>query len=168
MAQLFSSFPLQILSVGASNGKQYQLCNNFLIGADLTYPSTITQEYSTTASWNSVESIVFTSTQLPIISSQIAIPSLYVNGAVINNNTSNGSLSIITDLVANDFQYKPFVIYTPSGQYRWVSLLPNRPIRHIDLQIYYLLRDGSYVPLRLPTGASMSIKLLFSKNFQNW
>jgi len=144
------------------------LCNNFLINTSFTYPSTITQEYSTTSSWNSVESIVFTSTLLPIISSQIALPTLYVNGAVINNNTSNGSLNIITDLVADNFQFKPFLLYVPSGQYRWISLLPNRPIRHIDLQIYFLLKDGSYTPLRLPTGASMSMKLLFSKNFQNW
>jgi len=79
MAQLFSSFPLKIFGWNSANGRQLQLYNNFLLNADLTTPSTITQEYSTTSSWNSVESIVFTSTLLPIISSQIAIPTLYVN-----------------------------------------------------------------------------------------
>jgi len=165
MAQLFNSFPMTIYGFNAPFGKNYQLANNYLINIDGSFQSVITQEYSSVASWNPVMSIVFTSTSLPIISSQIALPSIYLNGTVINSSSTNASFNVITDLVASDFQYKPFLIYNPSAQYRFVSLLPKRSIRHVDLQIYFQLKDEEFTPLRLPTGASCSLKLLFSKNY---
>ncbi len=165
MAQLFNSMPMNVLSFNASLGKQFQLANNDLINIDGSFQSAITQEYTTVASWNPVMSIVFTSTSLPIISSQIANPSLYLNGSIINSSSTSGSFKVITDLVASNFQFKPYLIYNPTAQYRFVSLLPNQTIQDVDLQISFQLKDGQYVPLRLPTGSSTTLKLLFSKRY---
>lgn len=167
MAQLFNSMPMNVLSFAATLGKQFQLTNNYLINTDGSFKTQITQEYSSVGSCNPVASIVFTSTSLPIIASQIALPSIYLNGVVVNNSSTSGSFNVITDLVASEFVYKPFLIYNSTAQYRYVSLLPNRAIRHVDIQIYFQLKDGQFVPLRLPTGATATLKLLFSKPFMN-
>ncbi len=66
--ELFSSLPATILGINSSNGKYVQIMNNY---AGIT--TTITQEYSTVASWNPVMSIVFTTQQLPVISNKLII-----------------------------------------------------------------------------------------------
>jgi hypothetical protein len=82
--ELFSSLPATILGINSSNGKYVQIMNNY---AGIT--TTITQEYSTVASWNPVMSIVFTTQQLPVISNLIGAPMVYNNGRVLPNNSNN-------------------------------------------------------------------------------
>jgi hypothetical protein len=158
MYQLFNSFPVYLKGYSQPLGKVFQLSNSFL-----TDPTTIPQEYSTVGSWNPVLSIVFTTSCLPIIANQIALPQVYVNALPLSSSSTAGAFNVITDLIASDFQYKPFLIYNPSAQYRFIALRPGAEIRHVDIQLYYQDRLGQYTPLRLPSGSSCTIKILFSR-----
>jgi hypothetical protein len=155
MYELFSSFSTIINGYTVSQGKNFQL--------QLFSSGNTTQEYSTVGSWNPVVSIVFSSGSLPIISNQISLPHIYYNGKIINNSSTANIFNVITDLVATDNNYKPYILYTPSGEYRFLSLHPNQAIRHIDISIFWQNSFGEYIPVRLSTNGTCSMKLLFSK-----
>jgi hypothetical protein len=170
--QLFSSFPVFIQPQNATLGK------NFLIQTD-TFGNTNTvqfpfsaptytaiqvfQEYSTIVLWSPVKSMVFCSSTLPIIATQVSQPIEFVNGNVVGSNGNNSNQSpIITDFVADEL-YKPQLVYEPSAQYRLISLTGNRPIYTVDISVYWKDAFGVLQPFRLSAGSGASIKILFEK-----
>lgn len=63
----------------------------------------------------------------------------------------------------NDGNYRPFVVYEPSAEYRLVSLHGNRPLYNLDLSIFYKTKFGDLIPFTLASGASVTLKLAFFK-----
>lgn len=154
---LFASLPIQITNIN-SNGMDFQLNN--LISAD---KSIISQEYSTVGLWNPVSSIVFTSNLLPTYSSITPSINIYKNGSIINGSSSFNFLNILTDFIANDLSFVPFLQYAPSI-YRFITLKPNQDIRNIDISCFWINKMNSKLsPLYLSVGGSASIKLLICK-----
>ena len=124
----------------------------------------LTQEYATVQLWNPVGAIVFTSNMLPIYETVTAPLQVYKDGQLSNNNTSYHFLNIMTDFLANDLQFSPFVQYAPSI-YRFLNLKPKSTIRNVDLQVYWLNRNtGKLEPLYLVPGGSCSVKMYITKN----
>lgn len=170
--QLFSSFPVYIQPLTATLGR------NFLIQTDsfgnsntVQFPFTaptytaiqVFQEYSTLVLWSPVKSMVFCSSTLPIVATQVSQPIEFVNGNVVGSNGNNSNQSpIITDFVA-DALYKPQLIYEPSAQYRLISLTGNRPIYTVDISVFWKDVFGVLQPFRLSAGSGASIKILFEK-----
>ena len=153
---LLSTLPASI--VHQSNGKDFQINN--LISDD---PTLLTQEYKTIELWNPVSSIVFTSNMLPIYQSVTAPLQVYIDGNLSNNNTSYHFLNIMTDFIANDMLFTPYIQYAPSI-YRFLNLKPNASIRNIDLQVYWMNKNtGQLKPLYLVPGGSCSVKLFLTK-----
>lgn len=153
---LFSSFPF-VKSIHESNGRNFELTNK--MGSNLKQ---IQQEYSTVANWCPVMSIVFTTSLIPVISNQVGLPAVYNDGKLVSASSNASSFNIITDLVADNFQFSPFIIYSPSV-FRYISLLPNQKLSHLDIQVYWQDRLGNLNPVMLPNNSSMTVKLLFSK-----
>lgn len=154
--ELFSSFTSIIYGYAATQGKNFQL--------QLISDNGISaQEYASIGSWNPILSIVFTSGSLPIIPNQISLPAIFYDGKIINNSSTANIVNVITDLIATNNQYKPFIEYNPSAQYRYIALNPNQQIRHIDISVFWMNRFGEYIPVRLPTNGSCTMKLLFSR-----
>lgn len=156
--ELFNSFPATYYSYNAQNGMNY-LINNAMANNTLT----IDQEYSTVSNWCPVKSIVFTSSLIPIIPSQMGQPMIFNNGILINASSNNSSFNIITDLVANDFEFSPFIMYSPSSEYRFIDLLPNQKITSIDVSIYWMSKEGILYPIMLSSNSTLSMKMLFTK-----
>jgi hypothetical protein len=67
--------------------------------------------------------------------------------------------------VAGD-SYKPYLAYTPSAEYRYIDLYKGRPIRGIDIQVYFQDRQGQLNEFKLSSGSSCSFKILFTKKVQ--
>jgi len=173
---LFSSFPAQYLgSVGVSNGMNYKiLVTNYnginTIQLPVTAPSTIcvyiNQEWDTTSVWTPVSSIVFTSATFPIIPTRLSPPQGYYNGVLFNISASGNNANIaqvITDLASGDLCYKPSLLYEPTAQFRLVDMVGNTPLTNINIQVFWKTKLGTFVPFRLATGNSCSMKLLFTK-----
>jgi hypothetical protein len=133
---------------------------NFLL---INTNTQIIQEYSTVGNMSPILSIVFVSTQLPIIQSIQGNPNIYNNGIISNQNSSNLGYSIITDLVGNNFIYSPNIVYVPSGQYRYISLVPGCKIQNVDFTVYFLDKTGNLNLVYLNTGSACTVKLLFQK-----
>jgi hypothetical protein len=174
LGQLFSSFPLFINSdTGDPLGLNFKIAFSLFGGATLIQYPTIDptytaiqcwQEYSTTADWSPCQSIVFTSTLLPIVPNQLSNPVVLNNGSSINSNGNNANFAqIITDMMVENNDWKPAVLYNPLAQYRLVELVGNVPLYTIDIQIYWKDRRGQLIPFRLVPGGTATVKLLFTK-----
>jgi hypothetical protein len=109
-------------------------------------------------------SVVFTSNTLPIEANQVSTPVIFSDNQniVLGGNNSDFS-NIITDIVSEDGNYRPNLVYNPSAEYRRISLKGNRPLYSIDLNIYYKITTGELIPLRLFSGESVTMKILFEK-----
>jgi len=167
---LMSSFQATFWGSSLDEDRNVQLLPVSIAGNNVTqlqneaFYIQVYQEYSTISSWTPISSIVFTTSQLPISATQISVPIVLDNGIIQNSTTANNATSnIITDLVSEDGTYKPNLVYTPPGQNRYVSLYGNTPLVALDLQIFYKLRTGDLVPLRLVSGGTISMKILFQK-----
>lgn len=171
---LFSSFPFIIESNDVElSGKNARIIMSGFGGANVvpfppvapTYTALqIVQEYSTIALWTPVTSIVFTSNTLPIVANQVSAPLLFFNGRRFQSGGNNSNIAqIITDFVADNGVYKPNIVYIPSAQYRLVNLVGNSPIYNIDIEVFYKNRVGEFIPVRLGSGGTATIKILFTR-----
>ena len=175
MFNLFSSFPMVFFGFeGVTFGR------NFLLGLvnigtlnqvtiTVPYSNPIIsynaiqsfQEYSTISAWSPIQAIVFTSNTLQVQPTNVS-PTVVINNNTATTPTNNSATAnIITDLVTTSSQYSPSILYTPTAQYRMISLSGTSPLTNLDIQIYYRLRDGSLIPFVLSSGGSVSLKLGF-------
>lgn len=179
---LFSSFPAFQLGYNQPLGKNFQLLPFYLGAAGTTtildvntivppvaasvlyYAIPLYQEVSTVANMTPVSSIVFTSNTLPIHPSQVSTPLVFNNNQQIALGGNNADIAnIITDLVTDSGNYRPNLVYTPSAEFRLITLNGNRPLFNLDLQIFYRVKTGQLVPFRLASGQSVTIKIAFLK-----
>jgi len=124
------------------------------------------QEWSSIDLITPINSIVFISNTLPIVSNQQSATkskdkkdSYIVEG----ERSTTQHILMITDLMSNQQGYRPNLLYVPSGQYRYITLTGNQPLNQIDINVYYQLKTGDLIPFMLTTGGTASIKILFEK-----
>lgn len=170
--QLFSSFPVFIQPNTITLGRNFLIqTDSFGLANTVQFPFVaptytaiqVFQEYSTVVLWSPVKSMVFCSSTLPIVSTQVSQPIQFVNGNVVGSNGNNSNQSpIITDFVA-DASYKPQLIYEPTAQYRLISLTGNRPVYTVDISVFWKDVTGVLQPFRLSAGSGASIKILFER-----
>ena len=138
-----------------------------------TYPRILfveSQDYPSTSSlWSPISSIVFCSTLLPTLPENTGVPLTLGSG---NNTVLNTSLNaftpIITDIalpMSSGSDYRQFISYTPSSEYRLTSLGTSQvDVREINIQVFWKNRlTNELVPLTLFNQSSVSIKILFRK-----
>ena len=122
------------------------------------------QQYSTISEWTPVSSLVFTSSTLPVVISNLSNPQLYQNNNLIQlERPGNNFANIITDLTTDEQSYHGSILYFPTAEYRWISLTTSQAISQIDIQVYWKSKIGRLVPFTLPSGGSCSLKILFRK-----
>jgi hypothetical protein len=128
------------------------------------------QNYQTNSTlWSPVGSIVFCST-LPIFNEVGSEPSIYGNNDSIGVITSSSApfIPLITDMsiaLFNAHEYRGFVSYAPSGEYRLSSTTgQGSAINNIEIQIFWKNRlDGKLYPIRLSNFSNIGIKMLFRR-----
>jgi hypothetical protein len=130
----------------------------------------MTQNYNSTSTlWSPISSIVFSSTMIPIFPEQTGTPLTYGQG---NNNTPTESSAdfapIITDIaipVERADDYRGFLSYTPTGEYRLSSFTGSKiDLRNIDIQVFWKNRINSQLyPIGMFNLSSVSIKIMFRK-----
>jgi len=132
----------------------------------------VTQDYgSISGCWSPCDSIVITSTKLPITPEFVA-PAPGLVGASdfgINVGTTGSAIQpIIADVQvghkgADD--WRGYILYDPQAEYRMLSLgRSTDPLVNIDLFIWWRNRyDNNLYPLRLYNGSSVSVKILFRR-----
>lgn len=189
LSTLFDAFPYQYPNVSAdslfysyiifntSQGAGFFIVQNYTV-----YPPTTTggylgiqvyQDHQTASLMNPVQSIVFTSTLLPVVMENVGQPSI-LNGTAPTRQVVGSSANIfpiVTDFIvpfSATNQYVPDISYVPSGEYRLVDLYGESPANQIDIQVYWKDQYGILHPFLLGSGCSGSLKVMFRrKDFNN-
>lgn len=129
-----------------------------------------TQEFNSLFLWNSLKSIVITSSSIPVTNE--FLPSIPFN----DNGISQGSIFVATQnqfrKIVSDFEpqivegtdSRSTIQYLPTAEYRRIDLKGKTPLTTFDVQIYWVDQNGLFYPLYLiPFSNSISIKFLFEK-----
>jgi hypothetical protein len=172
---LFSSFEATIEGGTAPNGKNYQLLiysqngsNIYTLGG-VNYLQ-MAQEYSTSGLWNPVSSLVFTSGVIPVVPTQTTQPLIF-NTLLQNIDGNNANIiPAITDFevpLEKGTEWKPSVYYSPNSEYRLMDLIGNQPLSNLQLSVYWKDTYANLHLLKLASGSSASIKLLFRRKAFN-
>jgi hypothetical protein len=80
------------------------------------------------------------------------------------NNSNIGNT--ITDLqvgLTQGNEYKPNIQYTPSGEYRILSLIGNNPFSAVQISVYWKDYYGGLHPFTLGNGNGGNLKIMFRK-----
>jgi len=132
----------------------------------------ILQDFNSTSTlWSPIESIVFTSTLLPIQNEQTAPPNVFGTGNIGNSASTSQSAfqPIITDValdLSNDTSgYRKMIYYAPVAEYRMADFQNSKQdIRSIDIQVYWKNRlDNQLYPITMFNLSSVSFKMIFRK-----
>ena len=123
-----------------------------------------TQETSTVANMSPVSSVLFTSSSLPVVSNDLSLPMIFVDGNQLAlGNTYSNTENVISDFVTDEDGYKPSLLYTPN-EFRYISMYNNNtPIKMVDISVWWKDYLGLLRPFYLPPGASASMKILFKR-----
>jgi hypothetical protein len=187
LSTLFDSFPYQYPNVSPSSdlysylvfdtqaGAGLYVVSSFSAGGIITPRYTaiqIIQDHQTATLMNPVQSIVFTSTLLPVVMENVGSP-LILNGTsasqFILGSTAN-IFPVVTDFVvpfSATNAYVPDVTYVPSGEYRLVDLYGESPANQIDIQVFWKDQYGLLHPFLLGSGCSGSLKIMFRRKDYN-
>ena len=130
----------------------------------------ISQDYPSTSSlWNPVESIVFTSSLLPLVNEQTGDPVRFGQTNLGNLSSNQAAFQpIITDVaLVNESaaDYRQFIQYSPQAEYRMASFQRSKvPLRSIDIQVYWKSRlDGQLYPVQMFNLSSVSFKMMLRR-----
>lgn len=165
----FNSMPAFRYGITSSLGRYYKM---YMMDDNLTRTATInaqvyiktSQEYSTISNWSPVSAIVFVSNTIGVYPNQTLNPITYNDGVEIKSQITPAFYNIISDIATNEMVYKPNLIYTPSAEYRYITLLSDQPMNNLDISVYWRdKQSGLLYPFILLSGASASIKILFKK-----
>ena len=164
---LTSTNPLVLFRLNLNNFKNaneseiYAKLDDKTVATSKSTHLTIYQDYETLSSWSPIDSIVFTSSSIPIRSTVVSSNHSYDDGI----ETTEGSSNIVA-LEISEFRagiFTPGIIYE-QPILRWLDLLDLDELTRININCFYKLKyTGQLIPLKLNNGGSFSIKLAFRK-----
>lgn len=174
MFGLFASF--RSLYQNLSNERIYEIIvDNILFQNVLNVAATgksywiMTQDYETTSTlWSPIESIVFTSTMLPLVFEQTGDPVRFGSSILGAQSTQIAFSPIVTDIALTQTSasdYRSFIQYIPSAEYRLSAFQRSKAqIANIDVQVFWKSRlDGQLYPVTMFNGSSVSVKCMFRR-----
>jgi hypothetical protein len=187
LSTLFNSFPYEYQNVRPESPFYSYVVFNTNAGAGLYIVSTysvlgvitpaytaiqVYQDHQTASLMNPIQSIVFTSTLLPVVMENVGTPSI-LNGTAPNSITLGSTANIfpvVTDFIvpfSATNGYVPDISYVPNGEYRLVDLYGESPCNQVDIQVFWKDIYGLLHPFLLGSGCSGSLKLMFRRKDYN-
>jgi hypothetical protein len=170
LSSLFSGFrtiKTTLLSQDAFRLRLFNFTDNFTKASPTDNRAfiSILTDISSTNTWNPVQSVVFTSGVIPVAQSLIGANQVFNAPLGFETSGSNSNVSpVITDLqlpFEPSNQYRPFIYYAPSGEYRLIDMTSNSNLSDISVEVFWRDRYGGLHPFELQPFCSVSLKLLF-------
>jgi hypothetical protein len=125
------------------------------------------QDFSSTSDlWSPIQSVVFTSSQIPTQFELECAPQQLGQGQ--NISSSSQFSQVITDTALDLSQtgaqgYKQYFFYAPEAEYRLTDINASL-LKDVDLQVFWKCRmNGQLYPIQLYNNASCGVKILFRK-----
>lgn len=114
---------------------------------------TATQQYATIGTLSDLQSIIFTTTQIPV--------NRELDGA--QRNISSNFLTDFEPLQSNKWYGGGLIQFFPQGPLRYIDLLSKNQLNNIDIQIKWKSKKGNIYPYFLQGEQSATVKILFRK-----
>lgn len=168
---LFSTLPYITLQSGLKQLNIRDLIiNNVTLELlfDTTYSGIfMTQDSTSTPCINPISSIVFISSQIPLVK-ELSNPPQILNSLGVTNVSSNNNQStpIVTDFqvgLSNGNSYKNIIEYVPQAEYRLIDLIGTSPLNTVNLNVYWKDKYGTLHPFLLDSGCWATIKFMFRR-----
>ena len=127
-----------------------------------------TQEYQSLSLWCPIKSLIFKTNLLATAPEIQGTPAVYEEG-LVNINASKQNADIVNMLVdyvpelRKGTEFKPYIFYQPSGEYKLTDLYGKTPVNALDISVLWKDSFGKLVPFKLPITSSATIKILFRK-----
>jgi len=151
-----------------------------------------TSQCSPFATWNPVDSIIFTTSLLPVVPELVAAPAIYgqpysdpyvsvqkpeiIVDPITFNTTlvypqshpnNSDVLSVLTDYAADikgyNNPYAAAIYYEPISEFKLTDLYDEKPINQLQISVYWKDKFGLKHPMKLCSGGTASIKIMFRK-----
>jgi hypothetical protein len=136
-------------------------------GTSYTYAQ-MYQEISSVSMWNPVASLVFCSSMLPICPSQTSTPTVISNQS--DNLSSTGDNANLTNILSDfeiaimaENQYRPYILYAPTSEYRLVDMLSGLNLNRINISVFWKDHFGNLNPFLISPGCAAHMKLMFRR-----
>jgi hypothetical protein len=176
---LFDTFPSYCKSLSilpAENNYLFSLNDNYGVqsfsdpnagtGTPLTL-YTYSQQSSSVVSWSPVNSLLFTTSLIPINSEFSGSPKYLGENLSNTSNAQQNLTAVLTDFtipMESGVEYtRTMLYYIPTSEYRLVDLLGNTPLNQLNIQVYWKDLIGSLHPATLKLGTNASMKILLRK-----
>lgn len=128
---------------------------------------TVEADGSNIASWNPVASLVFTTSFLPVLPTNVSPPKVFASTSGFvqsgNNSLTQPILTDFTVAFAPDNTYRPQSNYSPQSEYRLIDLYGSIPLNNIYIELFWKDRYGGLHPLLIESGGGAQIKILFRR-----
>jgi hypothetical protein len=125
------------------------------------------QDQSSIALMNPIQSLVFTTSLLPVQETNVSAPKVFGSDSRLTSSNNNVNIApIITDFevpFSADNTYRPNIEYSPQSEYRLVDLYGASPISAIELSCFWKTQFGNLVPFYLNSNCKANIKLMFRR-----
>lgn len=129
----------------------------------------LTTDFSPVPMWNPVQSLVFTSSLLPVVTSYATQP-IRFNDPSILTNTSSGNNAGITNMLSDiqvaltsGTEYKPQVLYVPQNEYRFIDLNGIITVNQASFSVFWKTKYGQTIAFKLGAQCGANIKILFRR-----
>lgn len=126
-----------------------------------------TQEYSALQYWSSLHSVIISTNTIPIRNEFIPGVNNQASYITVNQDGVNVSYPILSDFVpqieGSAGASRSIAYYLPTAQYRLADMISDNSLQKIDLQLYWVDKNGNLYPIQLSIGQQASIKLAFLK-----
>ena len=152
------------------NFKNTHLVNSSLVAQPQEWFIT-ESEYSPVPMWNPVASLIFSTTFLPVVMSLTTTPTVFGSNPydktyIANNGNTSNISTMISDIevpLTTGSEYKPTVLYNPSGEYRMIDLLGQVPPKQASFTISYKTKFGEIIPFTLGALCGANLKIMFRR-----
>jgi len=140
---------------GNADGRDYQFN---IINTGNNVPTSPVNYYrfigdiETLYAWYDFASIVFRSSSLPIE---------YEQQSALGNQGNPIQFPILTDFIPDVGKDRSNFIYNPTGEYRLIDMVGNNPLTKIDLEIFWIDRNGTTYKYLLEPNQFATVKLMF-------
>ena len=125
----------------------------------------VSQQYSALFNWNDIQTIVFTSSLVPVVNENVPIQNISTSSL---SQIQSSSRPILTDFAVGSslgFDIKEPLTFTNQGEYRLINMTSTSPLSSVDIKIYWTNSRGEFFPVFLDVdpNSCCTIKLLFRR-----
>lgn len=150
-------------TINDPNTGEYQFFHNLsVLPYGQSSPYEFMEEYSAIPLWGDIRKVVVTTNSLPI--TQEVSPTF--NSITTSNNSQTNYTPIITDFVVtynNIADLSSVLVYNPTAQYRLCDMSGRIPLYRINIQFYWLSKNGNLYPIFISPNQTITVKLGFFK-----